>query len=161
MSGFGIMVIEILCRSDAKLSQKNLAEFIIEGVYFAEAPTFSQDILTYGEDSNDFRILEVHYKTGKKPVLIERYAADTNLFAEIVEEKKLIFESAKTASRNITDEIKNAAQVLCISFDEESVDDEVWLMLDCVEAFICRTLDGLIFTDDGVFDQSLQQIVEY
>jgi hypothetical protein len=49
--------------------------------------------------------------------------------------------------------------VIGIELWPETLDDDAWELLDIVQSFIARTLDGLLVTDDGVYDAGMQPVL--
>ena len=61
---------------------------------------------------------------------------------------------------SVAEKLRRTRQVVSIEIFPDRVDDDVWEMLDVLQAYLARELDGLVVTDDGVYDAGLQKIAE-
>jgi hypothetical protein len=55
--------------------------------------------------------------------------------------------------------LPSVVEVIGIVMDEETMTEEAWVMVDCLEAYFAREHAGLVYAPgDGVFDARLQPI---
>ncbi|WP_033344965.1 hypothetical protein [Catenuloplanes japonicus] len=141
----------VFCASPAALSRTDLAGRIEDAWYGDGEPAFAP----VPDTDPAWQRLEVRLPGIGRPIV---FLHDTGV-AEIGE---LVDEAAgapPTPLRPETAErLRGTRQIIGIEIMPDGLDDDAWEMLDLVQAFIARELDGLLFTPDGVYDARLQRI---
>ncbi len=57
--------------------------------------------------------------------------------------------------------LRNSRQVVSVGLKPDLLDDDTWELLDQIQVFIARRLDGILtIADDGVYDRDLQLQVQ-
>ncbi|MBC7796533.1 MAG: hypothetical protein H7Z37_06655 [Pyrinomonadaceae bacterium] len=156
------MLIEILCKSSEELRRSEISEFIKDGVYFGEELVFIPSDSSPEMSDVDWNTLEVQYQKGKKPIIIERYTEDIIVFTEICSEKLVsIKESGDKDFAEFERCVTKTKQIFVLAFDAVSIDEDCWAMLDSLESFITGKLEGMIFSDEGIYNEKLKRVFEF
>jgi hypothetical protein len=117
----------------------------------------------YGDDELEFdlggapeRILTITPPRNDRPITV---AAETepSRVATMVGEQ---IDEHDGLPDSVAGKLRRTRQVVSIEIFPDRVDDDVWEMLDVLQAYLARQLDGLVVTDDGVYDAGLQKIAE-
>lgn len=56
----------------------------------------------------------------------------------------------------VAEKLRSTAQVISFEVFPKRFDDDAWEVVDAMEASMARALDGLVVTDDGVYDAQLR-----
>jgi hypothetical protein len=131
-------------------------------VYFDE-PTFDPSTTSSDIDLENWETLTVVYQKEKRPVQFHRNGQDRVLQNEIAEIIAEILddhgETRSAAVNEIIDHLKASKQVLAIEVDQEGMSEDAWVMADCVEAYIAKNYDGIVYAPDhGFFNAKLKCI---
>ncbi|MEU1587019.1 hypothetical protein [Micromonospora sp. NPDC005710] len=142
----------IFCRSDAPLTASQIAESADESWYGDGDPSFTPP----PGDDLAWRRLEMRLPGIRRPIIFLRDAgsAETRFYVDAALE-----EPPGALPPEVADQIRATRQIIGIELWPETLDDDAWELLDIVQAFIARTLDGLLVTEDGVYDAGLQPLV--
>jgi hypothetical protein len=149
--------IRIFCQSAKTLTRRELADFIIDGVYFDQNLRFEPFNDSTEIARLDWDMLHVHYEIDKRPIIFQR-----NIRDEVVQEeiKEILRELAGSNAPNaIIQNLSATYQIIAIEYKSESLTDDAWAMMDSVEAYLAQRLDGIIFVSgEGLYDKKLQLI---
>ena len=152
----------VLCASSEMIDFRELARFILEGVYFDQDPYLVPLPEETDGDSKNWSLLSVTYDSDKKPVVFRRYLQHDERFQEVV--GGLVFgvtrSIGKTKSRQrVLSHLEETVQLIDIEIIRSEIDDDCWVMLDCVESFVAKKYKGLVFASgDGFFDENLKSV---
>ncbi len=152
--------IRVICNSIQRLSSSEIAEFILEGVYFDEAPRFDPPPGTASDTAPDWQTLAVYHQAGKRPIIFHKSVNDRLMrmeVDEIIEEDLAGKQTA--AAETLRRRLSRCYQTVAIEINPTGLTEEAWEMLDSIEAYLARKYQGIIYVpDDGFFDASLQKI---
>jgi len=152
--------IRVICNSTQQLLSSEIADFILEGVYFDETPRFEP--LPESADGRvpDWQTLTIHYQAGKRPIIFHKSVNDRLMRTEvdeIVEED--LAGKQMAAAETLRRRLSRCYQTIAIEINPNSLTEEAWEMLDSIEAYLAQKYQGVIYVpDDGFFDASLQRI---
>lgn len=152
--------IRIICNSTEPLPSSEIADFIIEGVYFDETPRFDPPQEATDASPTDWQTLAVFYQAEKRPVIFHKSVNDRLMLTEVKEivEEELAGEQTE-AAQTLSLRLSRGYQTLAIEINPTSLTEEAWEMLDSIEAYIATKYEGIIYVpDDGFFNASLQKI---
>jgi hypothetical protein len=148
--------IRIWCRSPRPITRMEISDFILEGEYFDE-PQFTPSTNSPDARAESWESLVLQYEPGEKPVSFTRNAGNT-LPREELEQLRFLLEHSKISKpqQEVSQRLKELAQIISIEVNPDLPDD-VWEMLNGVEAFVARKLDGIIYDPDtGFYDKNLK-----
>lgn len=149
-------IIRIVCRSDKNLEWATIQDFILEGIYFDSAPSFS--------NNTSRNCLTVTYEAGMQPILIEIQRKNTSVVDEELEELKTLVESIEGLNirERLEHHLSETCQIVWVEFNQDQITDEIWALLDSLEAWIAKELNGIVFApNDGFFDEHLRVIYRF
>jgi hypothetical protein len=150
--------LRIICRSSDQLLRSHLIRFIEEGVYF-DNPRFEPAIHDNEADDPEWHSLTVHYQESRRPIIFHRNVMDGLLSSEVKELLEELADKGRGDDERIRTALRDAKQVIAIEVDPESLTADAWQMLDCIEAHIATTLNGIVYAPDGgYFDERLQRM---
>ncbi len=153
--------LHVFCRSARNVTRRELADFIVEGVYFRDHPEFDPSREAESADDSHWSRFVVRYAPDKRPVIFTKALGD-ELRDEITDALSAL-DDARDQERadHATAQVEASRQVMTIEVERAELTPEAWFMLDSVEAFVARECDGIVFAeDDGFYDQKLQPIVK-
>ncbi|MGN6104318.1 MAG: hypothetical protein ACTHU0_04380 [Kofleriaceae bacterium] len=137
-----------------------MANWVMDAAAFEEIPEFDPPFASL--ERTDWRAIAVIYDRTKRPVQILRYTGDAcaprvESAVTTLRERGYLHTQADLIAR-----LREAKQVFAIELDELLADEEVWELLDSLEARIARELDGIIYADDeGFFDGSNRPLCKF
>ncbi|APA95651.1 hypothetical protein NS506_01580 [Nocardia seriolae] len=89
-----------------------------------------------------------------RPVAITRF--DTGkLISDLISDIRSEIESIPS---DVANHLDNVSAVISIEVFPETLNDDLWEFLDLVESFLATKLNGIIATDDGIYDEKLKLI---
>ncbi|WP_033339582.1 hypothetical protein [Catenuloplanes japonicus] len=139
----------IFCASATSLSRADIAD-ALQGAWYGDGePTF----VPSPDTTAGWQRLEARLPGIGRPVTFLR-DSDSAAIGELVSEA--IGSPPVPLRPETADRLRDTRQIIGIEFMPDGFDDDAWEMLDIVQAFIARQLDGLLFTSDGVYDAQLQ-----
>jgi hypothetical protein len=149
--------LRVFCRSSRAITRREIARFIVEGYFFDEKPSFEPSPESEAGLDENWRRFDIHYHPEKRPVILFKDVAEKMLQGEI---KEILEELAPPPVPEVVVKALHASQqVIAIEIDQLHLTDDAWEMVDILEAFLARELDGIIYApDDGFFDKKLRRI---
>lgn len=140
----------------ASLTRQEIAQFVVDGVYFEDTPTFDPPPDSAEATAPEWEHLVIRYAEAKRPVVVFRRGPLRGIEDDIEEE--FVKPPLDSAMRR---RLVEAPQTFTLDVDQEGLTDEAWKMCDHIERFIAGSCDGLIWAPgDGIFDATLQPIVK-
>jgi hypothetical protein len=150
--------LRILCRSDSPIGCDDIEQFITDGAYFDSDPHFVRT--PPGADA-DWHRLEVSYEADRRPIVMENTPAGDLLSEELDEIREVATGLAPAAARTITQHLDAVRRIIAIEIDRARLTDDAWEMVDALESFLARHLDGILYApDDGFYDADLRPIAK-
>ncbi|MBC6460145.1 hypothetical protein [Actinomadura sp. HBU206391] len=139
---------DIFCTSDAPLIPAEIAERAGETWYGDGEPAFIPD----AGDDPAWRRLEMRLPGIRRPIVFLRNVGpdETRIYVD-----QALEEAPGFLPPEVTRRLRATRQIIGIELWPETLDDDAWELLDLVQSFIATTLDGLLVTGDGVYDQRL------
>lgn len=152
--------VRIFCTSADSIRYQEIAEFIVDGAYFEQAPSFQPSLMILEGQEQDWRSLELILQQARPAVRFEVNAGNDLHREEIEEFIELVTEKdGANRAEEIILHLLGCKQVIAAELDTNQASDEVWEMLDNLSAYIARKCVGIIYIDEqGFFDQDLQSI---
>src|SRR5436190_17453759 len=77
--------LRVFCRSNQAITRREIARFIIEGVFFDEEPAFEPSPESEAGLDEKWQRFDIHYQPEKRPVILYKNVADEMLWEEIKE----------------------------------------------------------------------------
>jgi hypothetical protein len=149
--------VTVFCRRPAEnLTRQEIAQFVVDGVYFEDTPTFDPPLDSAEARAPEWDTLVIRYAATKRPVVLFRRGALRGVEGDIEEE--FVKPPLDPAMRR---RLIEARQTFTLDVDQEGLTDEAWQMCDHIERFIAGKCDGLIWAPgDGIFDAKLQNVAK-
>ena len=147
----------ILGSSAETLSMPELREFIADGVFFDPPSEFTDE--RAGDET--MTGLRVQYDPKRPSIAIRRVSKQDEIDGireEIVSAVTGLGRGGEVDTRNL-DRVLNCRQIWEILVTRGTLTKDAWAFLDCLEAFLARQINGLVFaTDDGLYDERLTRL---
>ncbi len=151
------LFIRIVCRSPVRSSRAALTEIVADGDFFDEPVEFVPSDRAELERP-DWPELRVIYSSSRRPVIFHANYRDPIVTTEVDEVLELL--AKKGPFPEVERLLREVVQVFAIEINPDGLLDEVWQMLDAVEAHVASELDGLIYVpDEGFYDKGLKKVV--
>jgi len=119
----------------------------------AEEAWYGDDDLKVATDT-DGVLLTIALPRGGRPISVQS-ETDPERVRTMVDEQ--LDEHEGTPS-DVEGQLLRTLQVVSIELFPEAVDDNGWELLDVVQAWLARELEGLVVTDDGIYDSALKKV---
>ena len=150
--------IRVFCRNSVAVTQSELAEFICDGIFFDDQPTFKPaDALQRTEA--DWDSLLVFFDPDKRPIVLSRTSGGGLLAEEISEAADALSSADTLAAPDLADRLSATSVIYAFEVNETSLTDDAWSMLDAIEAHLARKCDGVVYAPgDGFFDANLSRV---
>ena len=152
--------IRIICNSTESIFSAEVANFILEGVYFDDTPRFDPPQESGSASAVNWQTLAVYYQEGRRPLLFHKSTNDQLMLKEVKEiiEEELADKQGEAAA-SLRRRLLISYQTIAIEINPTTTTEEAWEMLDNIEAYLAGKYDGIIYVpDDGFFNASLQKI---
>ncbi len=151
----------VMCRADAGISSRDLAQFIIDGSYFDDKPTFEPTGIMGRDDSGrDWLFLTIHYDSGRRPIIVWKSTDNRLVQEEIAEASDALTGAGFAAEATLYESLKSTTVIYALEVNTANLDDDAWSMIDSVEAYLARQGDGIVYVPgDGFFDADLRRLV--
>jgi hypothetical protein len=145
--------IYVMLRDGSVPSGKEIAAFVDDGVYFDADPIFAPPLSDLKRDE-PLDTLTVVWDLDR-PAILARWMTKAECH-QIIEEVNDALQESEGPNIWSASDVTGAVQLL---FDEETMTEDSWFMLDSLEAYIARSHNGLVYAPgDGLFDSALQPI---
>lgn len=143
------VAIYLFCKKKIRVDPEQIEEFFEDGGYWDSNPRY--DLKKY--PSKSFQ-LQVRYKPKKKPVVISFYSNSDSTFLETKDEILSVFddEPVTSSSKKISNWIRNSVQMYVMEVDPVSIEEEDWLAVDSLEAFIAKITDAILYSSGEFFE---------
>lgn len=151
--------IRIFFRADNAISLRDITEIAEDGKYLDEDPKFDSPPHPADADVIEWKFLTMTWKSDKDPIVFRNHYQDDELRNEVVRLTHILKISRKTKpGQRVADHLQQTVRMLVIEMNRDEMIDEVWVMLDAIEAHLARRYQGIIFTQEGAFfDQNLKR----
>ncbi|NET57744.1 MAG: hypothetical protein F6K47_16760 [Symploca sp. SIO2E6] len=152
--------LRIFCQSLQPVTAKQITDFILNGCYFEKIPRFELLPAETVTENSSWKSLTIYYQQGKRPIRIELNVNDILLQQEIQDTRETLELSEPSSKlQNLIQQLVASKQVIAIEVDDEGLSDCAWEMIDCLEAFLAKGWNGIIYApEDGFYDENLQSI---
>ena len=135
-------------------SSRTLTADDVRGI--AEDAWYGEADLAFGAGSGGSVLLTVHLPGGGRPVVVT-IEADPAVVTVMVAEQ---LEEHDATPPDVARRLRATRQVVSFEVDLGPVDDDAWGLVDVVQAWLARELDGLVVTDDGIYDVDLRRLAD-
>lgn len=143
------LFLHVFAKSGQDVDPEALAETARTAWYGEGSVTTEHD---GGHDRPDWRRMVITLPGASRPITLHRdNGTDT---VSTMRDEQLTERDG--APEQVVQRLRDTRQVLSFEVFPEALDDDGWELLDVLESHLARTLDGLVITDDGVYDQDLQ-----
>lgn len=146
----------IFCRSENPLTRAELGEFAMESWYGEELLVFDPSLSDEASRSIEWRSFEIALPHKKRPIAIQR-DIESAAVTEMVDETLGELESKVIPV--VSNHLAETRQVIGLEIFPEEFDDDAWELLDVIESYLARQCNGLIVTDDGVYNKDLECLI--
>jgi hypothetical protein len=147
--------IRIFCQSNTPVTRRQIATFIIDGVFFDDDPRFEPPLASVELDNPNWEWLDMYYQAEKRPIQFYLNVADSLAREEIEEVQEALVKAG--APQDLIERIASSQQTIAIEIIMETLPEDAWDMLASIEAYLAQTLQGIIYaSDDGLYDAELQ-----
>jgi len=152
--------LRVFCQSPQPVNPSQITDFILDGCYFEEIPRFELLPATTVTEKTSWKSLIIHYQQGKRPIRIELNVNDILLQQEIKSTRETLNLSEPSSKlQELIKQLVASQQVIAIEVDYEGLSDSAWEMIDCLEAFLAKSWNGIIYApEDGFYNEKLQPI---
>lgn len=141
----------IFCRSDARLPLAELTGMASDTWYGEGELSFAPDEAA----DADWRELTITIPGATARHVRIVCDLDPAVVSELVTEVVTEYEPPPAISTRLA----GTRQVIGVELRPDHLDDDAWEMLDLVQAFVARRLEGILVTPDGIYDDELEPIV--
>ena len=152
--------LNVFCRSARSVSLEELREFVNSGVFFEEPVRLIPGPESPEPADPEWTQVEIHYQQGKRPVILSRFVHPERIHEHREEVLEEIRGSASQAQNvDPIQHLRACQQLFVFEVDPLGATEECWSMVDAIEAWLARQLDGLIFvSEEGLYDATLQLV---
>ena len=149
------LFLSVFCRSAGVLTRAELAEFCDDGWYEDEDLTFDPPAGDEALAAVDWSRLDIIVPGQPRPISVTRDVGDavTPYVTEAIDE------IADAAPAAIVEHLRATAQILAFEVAPDRLGDNEWELLDSLEAWIAQRFDGIVVTDDGIYDKDLTVLI--
>jgi hypothetical protein len=149
----------VFCRSRQLLPIQTLIDEIKNGVFFDDSAWFEPAPGTEEAATTDWKSFQIYYQPDKRPVVITHDVNNAQVQLLIQEAgDKLAQAGLAEKHADLLEHLTTTYQTFVFEIDSWGATDDAWAMVDSIEAFLARTLDGVIAADEGFYNQDLQLI---
>jgi hypothetical protein len=151
--------LRVFCRSARVPTRRELAERIVDGVHFDDSPRFNPEFDSPELRSPAWQRLDVFYDPARRPVQIYRNGVgDELLTAEATRAAEAV--TGAGGPPEVAEWLRQSVQIFAIEADPASLTDAAWEMVDALEAYLARSLDGLIYVaGEAAYDAAFKKLV--
>ncbi|BEK85121.1 hypothetical protein [Nocardia seriolae] len=148
------LFINILCKKSVDLTRREIVSGT-EEFWYEDAPiVFAPSEVDSEIDDPSWAVLRLTFPGVDRPVAITRF--DTGkLISDLISDIRSEIESIPS---DVANHLDNVSAVISIEVFPETLNDDLWEFLDLVESFLATKLNGIIATDDGIYDEKLKLI---
>ncbi|GIG21424.1 hypothetical protein Cch01nite_21480 [Cellulomonas chitinilytica] len=140
------MFLHVFARSGAALDVDAVAEA-------AEMAWTGDDPLELDHETDGDQVLRISVPGAGRPITV--LVASAEMVKDMVDE---VLEEHDQAPEKVVEQIRATKQVVSFEVFPERLDDDGWEVVDAMEMSVARALDGLVVTDDGIYDAHLKQL---
>ena len=152
--------IRVLCRQSGGVSPAELAQFVRDGVFFDDPPSFDPSDALSQTASEDWSTLAIHFHPQLRPVIVWKTAGGPLLADEIAEAVEALSMADDPIKTELIDRLSATSVIYALEINESTLTDEAWNMVDSLEAHLARRGAGIVYApDDGFFDEDLERLV--
>jgi hypothetical protein len=152
--------IYVLCRSEKPITYAELEDVMGHMGWLDQPAKFDPPLDERNGTDPSWRSFRVEYRSDQRPIVIRHSITKEEMepaFSDIREKLEDVEPAAAAPIAAWLDATKRMVE-LEIPGDPPQ---DVWEMLDAAETFLARERDGIIVSDEGVFDGELNQILAF
>jgi hypothetical protein len=152
--------LRVLCRDgQATLTAQQIEGFILDGVFFDAEPEFQVERAHSDDDGWGWRRMTIHYDHLKRPIVIEHDRVAAAPAGELDELREVLQAMAPGISTELRRHLDATNRIVALDVDQAGLTEDAWFMLDCLESFIAKRCDGIVYApDEGFYDSALKLI---
>ena len=151
----------IMCRSEKPLTRNQISAWTVEVAVLGPKPQIIPPVGDPEGDDPDWEYLEITYRKKKRPIQIHRVTTAANVrerVGEILETME--HEDVVSDYPDIVARLKETRQYFWIELGF-NVSEHGWELIDITQSFIAQELDGIVVSDEGIFNAGLEPIIRY
>jgi hypothetical protein len=133
--------------SDTAVAADEIADTVDEAWYGDEPPQVERP-------GDGWSRLTIELPEAGRPIVLHRDIGGASV-TTMVDEQLAEHPDLPAA---VADRLRRTSQVISLEIFPETVDDDGWELLDVLQSVLARRIDGLVVTDDGVYDERLQRL---
>jgi hypothetical protein len=141
----------IFCASDAPLTRAEISTWVSETWYGDGMPAFDPA----PDDQPAWDRFEVGLPAVGRPLV---FLHDTDPAVISMHVAEAIEEAAGGLPPTLVSRLEGTRQVIGIELMPEMLTDDAWELLDAVQSLIATNLEGILITNDGIYDAQLRPI---
>lgn len=150
--------LRVFCRSSALVTPAELAQFILDGIFF-EQPRFDPPDALERTAGEDWESLAIFYDREMRPIVLWRTSAGPLLAEDIAEATDALSSADTLYATDLADRLAGTSVIYAFEVNESTLTDDAWNMLDALEAHLARQYDGIVYAaGDGFFDADLIRV---
>jgi len=149
------MFIYLFCADSAAIDPLGIEAFIEEGAYFDDDPGFYVNFGNHGWNK-----IEITPATGQPPINIHRLTESQHINPYIQQAISALEEAGRAKKHaDLAAFLQHIQQVFLFEIDNESLSDDVWEMLDNLEAWMAHERKGVVYVaGEGFYNADLNPI---
>jgi hypothetical protein len=149
----------LYCRSSKAIPPQEIATFVEDGAFFDHRPSFQPPPDSADAARPDWGFMEIIHDPKRRPVQIEQILGEDEIGEVVDNAVERLGHAGHAASHPaLVAHLRASRKVFVIEVSAE-LPEEAWEMLDTLEAYLCRELDGIVMAHEGIYDADLQLIV--
>jgi len=148
--------IYVHCQSDELIKYRDIAERMAVG-HFDEPPTLNPPSEGDVATRTGWQTFELFWHPERRPIYVERITDRARITAIVDEVAEKFEDYGLEDSRHLVARLRTSKQTFHFEFGELS--DNAWDMLDDIEIYLSKRLDGIVEALEGLYDSSLSPLV--
>jgi len=153
--------INVLCSSDEPVTYAELEDVMGHMGWLDKPAVFDPPLDEKNRTDPHWGSFRVKYAPDKRPIVVHHYITREEMEPTLSDIRDKLEEvDDSEAKREVVKRLDETRQMLQFEIPDDLPQD-VWEMCDAAEAFLARERDGLIVSDEGVFDGEMNQLVRF
>jgi hypothetical protein len=153
--------IYVLCRSEEPITYGELEEVMGHMGWLERPARFDPPPDDKNRNDAAWDSFEVEYDPKKRPVIVRHCVTDEEMKPHLNDVRDL-FDGADESEqlKELRARVDETKQLVLFEIPGDPPQD-VWMMCDQGEAFVARERDGMIVSDEGVWDGEMNQLLAF
>lgn len=152
--------IYVLCRSEEPVTYGELERVMGRMGWLAQPAKFDPPRDDRNANCSDWGSFRVDYRADMRPIIVRQLTTDAEMNPALTDIREKLEEVELSAAARISTLLDKTKRMFVFEIAGDPPED-VWEMLDAGETHLARERDGIIVSDEGVFDGELDQLVAF